>query len=47
MVEFHRNLKAGGTKSEAMRRAALKLMTDKRYSHPFYWASFIVIGDGN
>jgi CHAT domain-containing protein len=47
MLEFHRNLKAGASKSEAMRRAALKLMADNKYSHPFYWAAFIVVGDGN
>ncbi|MEW6207713.1 MAG: CHAT domain-containing protein [Acidobacteriota bacterium] len=47
MLAFHRGLKTGATKSEAMRRAALKLMADKRYNHPFYWASFIIVGDGN
>ena len=47
MLEFHRHLQAGAGKGEAMRRAALKLMADKRYNHPFYWASFIVVGDGN
>jgi CHAT domain-containing protein len=47
MLEFHRNLKAGASKSDAMRRAALKLMADKRYNHPFYWAAFIVVGDGD
>ncbi|MGH9902175.1 MAG: CHAT domain-containing protein, partial [Pyrinomonadaceae bacterium] len=47
MLEFHRGLKAGATKSEALRRAALKLMADKRHDHPFYWAGFIVVGDGD
>jgi CHAT domain-containing protein/Tfp pilus assembly protein PilF len=45
MLAFHRNLQTGATTSEAMRRAAMKLMLDKRYNHPFYWAGFIVIGD--
>jgi CHAT domain-containing protein len=46
MIEFHRGLKSGAGKSEAMRRAALKLIADRRYEHPFYWAGFIVVGDG-
>jgi CHAT domain-containing protein len=45
MLEFHRNLQTGASKSEAMRRAAMKLMADKKYNHPFYWAGFIVVGD--
>jgi CHAT domain-containing protein len=51
MVEFHRNLlgqKPAGrrapTKSEALRQAALKLLRGP-YSHPAYWAGFILIGD--
>ncbi len=47
MLECHRHLLAGTSKSEAMRRAALKLMADRRFSHPFYWAGFIVVGNGN
>lgn len=46
MLEFHRGLRAGVGKSEAMRRAAVKLIGDRRYQHPFYWAGFIVGGDG-
>jgi len=47
MLEFHRSLKGGAGKSEAMRRAAMKVMADRRYDHPFYWAGFVVVGDGN
>jgi len=47
MLAFHRTLQAGTTKSEAMRKAAMKLMSDKRYNHPFYWAGFVVLGDPN
>jgi len=53
MIEFHRHLTSKGfakstrvSKAEALRRAALSLLKDKRYSHPFYWAGFIVVGDG-
>ena len=57
MVGFHRRLQerfstsnsvdAGGmTKAEALRRAALQLLRSERYAHPFYWAGFVMIGDG-
>jgi len=53
MVEFHRRLKIrlGGSSgrnsaAEALRAAALKLKGDRRYQHPFHWASFVVVGDG-
>jgi CHAT domain-containing protein/Tfp pilus assembly protein PilF/ketosteroid isomerase-like protein len=47
MIEFHRNLvRRGGamTKAEALRLAALQLRRG-RYSHPFYWAGFVLIGN--
>ena len=53
MVSFHRNLKSasGGagyamTKAEALRQAELKLLRTKGYQHPFFWAGFVVMGDG-
>ena len=49
MVDFHRSLlatKSKPTKSEALRHAALKLMQNPETSHPFYWAGFVLIGDG-
>jgi len=45
MIRFHRHLRAGSTKSAALRNASAELMRDPRYRHPFYWAPFIVIGD--
>jgi CHAT domain-containing protein len=33
------------TKSEALRRAALKLLRSETYRDPFYWAGFVVVGD--
>lgn len=35
---------AGGSKSEALRQASLRLMKDPRYRHPFYWAGFVLVG---
>ena len=37
----------GVSTTEALRRAQLALMDDADTSHPFYWAAFAVIGDGN
>jgi len=53
MVNFHRGLisapgaeKAKQTKTEALRQAELKLMKNPETSHPFYWAGFVLVGDG-
>jgi CHAT domain-containing protein/tetratricopeptide (TPR) repeat protein len=53
MVNFHRALisqpvagKAKPTKTEALRQAALRLMKHPETSHPFYWAGFVLVGDG-
>jgi len=50
MIEFHRQLQARGrarlTTAEALRRASLKQLRRDRTLHPFYWAAFVVIGDG-
>jgi len=53
MVEFHKALLATNRNSEhirgsaeALRQAALKVLKTPGYSHPFYWAAFIVIGAG-
>jgi CHAT domain-containing protein len=50
MLGFHRYLRAPSpkslTKAEALRIAALKLMKNPSTSHPFYWAGFVLVGDG-
>lgn len=49
MVNFHRSLiSANGktSKSEALRQSALRLMKNPETSHPFYWAGFVLVGDG-
>lgn len=45
MVVFYQNLKAGKSKAAALQAAQLSLLKQERYSHPFYWAPFILIGD--
>ncbi len=48
MLEFHRQLLTGKTtKAEALRRASLKLMKSGKYTHPSYWAGWVLVGDGN
>jgi len=50
MLGFHQRLMASSktkmTKAEALRQAALKLMRNPGASHPFYWAGFVLVGDG-
>jgi CHAT domain-containing protein len=53
MVSFHRTLiaesgagKAKLSKTEALRQAALKVMKQPQTRHPFYWAGFVLVGDG-
>ncbi|MGE0132547.1 MAG: CHAT domain-containing protein [Blastocatellales bacterium] len=53
MVGFHRQLKARmqNPKSslgaaQALRAAALKMLRGGQYRHPFWWAGFVVVGDG-
>lgn len=33
-------------RAEALRRAALKLAADRATAHPFFWAPFVLVGDG-
>ena len=46
MLEFHRGLIQGLGKAEALRQAALTLLRTEKYAHPFYWAGFVLMGDG-
>jgi len=49
MVAFHKQLKSHADfsgKADALRGAALALLQNPQYKHPFYWAGFVVIGDG-
>ena len=43
--EFYRELAAGAGKAAALRGAQLALLNDARYSHPAFWAPFLMIGD--
>ncbi|HBB30483.1 MAG TPA: hypothetical protein DDZ80_04445 [Cyanobacteria bacterium UBA8803] len=48
MSEFYRQLTQDNgsiTKAEALRQAQLSLLKDPSYKHPYFWASFVLIGN--
>ena len=46
MPEFYRRLLAGGEGAPAaMRASQLAMIARKRYSAPFYWSPFVIVGD--
>jgi CHAT domain-containing protein len=48
MLAFHREMRSGPVKSKAaaLRNAALGLMKQPEYQHPYYWAGFHLLGNG-
>lgn len=46
MLAFHRQLLNGNTRAESLRLAEVELLKTGRYSHPYYWAPFVLMGDG-
>lgn len=46
MDEFYRNLIRNRLdKTDALRKAQLTLIRDQNFSHPFFWAPFVLIGE--
>lgn len=46
MTNFYRELAQGNiTKAEALRRAQLSILKSDRFSHPFFWSAFILVGN--
>ncbi len=46
MGEFYKNLiKNNLSRTDALRKAQLSMISDEKYAHPFYWAPFVLIGD--
>lgn len=46
MLSFYRSLRGGASPSLSLQKAALYMLSQPRYRHPFYWAGFSVIGAG-
>jgi CHAT domain-containing protein/Tfp pilus assembly protein PilF len=44
MGAFYREYVAGVGKAEALRRAQVELLRDKRYADPYYWSCFVLMG---
>ncbi|HET6975395.1 MAG TPA: CHAT domain-containing protein [Pyrinomonadaceae bacterium] len=49
MTDFYKRLLSaeGTTSSSALRGAQLAMITGKKYSAPFFWAPFVLVGDWN
>jgi CHAT domain-containing protein len=45
MQAYYGELARGTGRAEAIRQAQLRLLRQPRYSHPHYWAAFILAGD--
>ena len=46
MTAFYRNWRSQNiSKAEALQRAQLSLLRSNRWAHPFFWSSFVLIGD--
>jgi CHAT domain-containing protein len=46
MTEFYRNLVRNPDKAQALRQAMLTMIKTDKYSSPYYWALFTLIGEG-
>ena len=45
MSSYYRGLREGLGRGDALRRAQLAILNRKGHEHPFYWASFIQVGE--
>ena len=45
MVNLYQELDRGRDKAEALRQAKLKVIRNKQYAHPYYWAPFVLVGE--
>ena len=43
MMNFYQERRAN-SKAIAIQKAAMQLMKDRGYGHPFYWAGFVFVG---
>ena len=46
MERFYSYVAAGDPLSSALRKAKLDMIASPYYSHPYYWAGYVLHGDG-
>jgi CHAT domain-containing protein len=46
VARFYEELRSGVSSEEALRRTKLAYLNHPQYSHPFYWSSLVLTGDG-
>ena len=47
MVKFYKRMNGPLDKTEALRGAKLEMIESDLYSHPYYWAPFVLVGEPN
>jgi CHAT domain-containing protein len=45
MIQFYTQLAAGQSKAASLQSAQITLMKNPKFSHPLYWAPFVLMGD--
>lgn len=45
MIDFYRHMQSGLDKAQALRRAKLQMIESRAFSHPYYWAAFVMNGE--
>lgn len=45
MQQFYVNLRDKKSKADALKSSQVKLLHEEKFSHPFFWAAFELIGD--
>ena len=45
MIDFHKNLKLGMEKDQALRMAKLTYLDSSPLVTPFFWSAFVLVGD--
>ena len=45
MTAFHKLLRAGTERDEALRLAMVETAKNRRWASPYYWAAFVLVGE--
>jgi CHAT domain-containing protein len=44
MIAYYKHLSNGAGRAAALRTVQLELLKSREWSHPYYWAAFVVAG---